>query len=447
LPPNATSVRGNDAGPFSRRVSEEDTGRTAYNEPGHGRRASIMSEERPKIRALDFLPVQVQGRQAFLLRDPQGLSRQEVILPVDMAYLLSQFDGTRTLREAQVNYVRRFGTLLTTDKIEDLLRRLDEALLLESEHFLEFKTQEEAAFRARATRPMTHAGRSYDDGAAAFLLAWQPRLDAAETQGFALDARRPLLIAPHYDMNGAAECYAAAYRLLAETDPPEVVVILGIAHSGGASPFILTRKPFETPFGALEADAAITEALIEAVPFDPLADEFLHRDEHSIEFQAVLLHFLYCRDADPPKIVPILCGGYHRQGGEVVNPGESGPAAQFLASLRELLAADSRRIALIASADLCHIGARFGQPPLTQVHLDLARRHDMSLLEKAQAGDAAGLYQTLAQEGDRYNVCGFPAIYALVSVATPSEGHLLSYRQFVEPQTQSAVSFASVALR
>ena len=407
-----------------------------------------MAEERPRVRPLDLIPVAAQGGQAFLLRDPQGLSDKEVVLPADLAYLVTQFDGTRTVREAQVSYVRRFGTLLMTDRIQDLLGRLDEALLMDTERFREFRARIEEEFRAQPVRRAAHAGRSYQAEAAAFAAAWQPRLEGASLPGdFRLDSRRPALIAPHYDMGGAAECYAAAYRLLAEAERPEVVVILGITHSGGSAPFALTRKPFETPFGVLEADEQMTGDLIAAAPFDALGDEFLHRDEHSVEFQAALLHFLY-REGAPPKLVPILCGSYHRREGKVVSPAGDEAVQGFITRLRELVSADSRRVAVIASADLSHVGARFGdRPPLTQVHLDLARRHDMALLEMTQAGDADGLCEAVGAEQDRYNVCGFPALYALARVSSPAEGRLLAYRQSVEAQTQSCVSFASVGLR
>jgi hypothetical protein len=377
------------------------------------------------------------------------LSPQELLLPADVAFLLSQFDGTRTVREVQVSYVRRFGSLITSDKINDLLARLDEALLLDTERFRQFAAQIEADFRARPTRPMAHAGRSYDETAAAFIQTWQPRLEAARLpDDFALDERRPALIIPHYDMNGAADCYASAYALLQQAPQPDVALIFGIAHDERESPFIMTRKPFETPFGALDTDAAIVEALARSAPFDVFADEFAHRDEHSIEFQAVMLHFLYCQAEEPPKIVPILCGGYHRRDGELADPATLETVAAFLASLRDLLASDPRRIAVIASADLSHIGARFGQPPpLTQAHLDLARRHDMALLDRAMAGDADGLFATLAEAQDRYNVCGFPAIYALLRILGITSGLLLSYKQATEPQTQSCVSFASVGVR
>jgi len=119
----------------------------------------------------------------------------------------------------------------------------------------------------------------------------------------------------------------------------------------------------------------------------------------------------------------------------------------FLKALREVVSNDQRRIALIASADLSHLGARFGQPPtLTQAHLDLAHRHDMALLEGAMRGDAENLYFTVAEVQDRYHVCGFPCIYALLRALPIEEGRLLSYQQATEPQTQSCVSFASVGI-
>ena len=408
-----------------------------------------MPDERPKLRPLEILSVRTASGQQFLVRDPRRLSSQELLVPADVAFLLTQFDGTRTVREAQLSYVRRFGSLITTDTINDLLARLDEALLLDTERFREFAAQVEADFRARPTRPMAHAGRSYDESAAAFIQTWQPRLEAARLpDDFALDEGRPALIIPHYDMSGAVDCYASAYALLQQAPQPDVVVILGIAHDGRESPFMLTRKPMETPFGALDTDAATIEALAASAPFDVFGEEFAHRDEHSIEFQAVMVHFLYCQAEEPPKIVPILCGGYHRRNGEMADPATLEPVTAFLSSLRDLVAGDPRRIAVIASADLSHVGARFGQPPpLTQAHLDLARRHDMALLNSAMAGDPDGLFATLAEAQDRYNVCGFPAVYALLRVLMITSGRLLSYKQATEPQTQSCVSFASVGVR
>ncbi|MCJ7797124.1 MAG: hypothetical protein MUQ56_10230, partial [Thermoleophilia bacterium] len=84
-----------------------------------------MPDERPKLRPLEILSVRTASGQQFLVRDPRRLSSQELLVPADVAFLLTQLDGTRTVREAQLSYVRRFGSLITTDTINDLLARLD----------------------------------------------------------------------------------------------------------------------------------------------------------------------------------------------------------------------------------------------------------------------------------------------------------------------------------
>src|ERR1019366_5722870 len=47
-----------------------------------------------------------------------------------------------------------------------------------------------------------------------------------------------------------------------------------------------------------------------ALWYDPRADEWVHRKEHSLEFQALWLKFLW-RDKTPPW-VPILCSSFER---------------------------------------------------------------------------------------------------------------------------------------
>ena len=61
------------------------------------------------------------------------------------------------------------------------------------------------------------------------------------------------LIAPHIDFNRGGPCFAWAYKALAESQPPDVFVVLGTGHSARQT-FVMSRKDFETPFGVLRAD-------------------------------------------------------------------------------------------------------------------------------------------------------------------------------------------------
>jgi len=85
-----------------------------------------------------------------------------------------------------------------------------------------------------------------------------------------------------------------------------VVVILGTAHSGAGSRFVLCDKGYRTPRGDLPVDREFLARLEKAQGRDLRSEMLVHRSEHSIEFQALFLAHLYA--GQPlPGIVPILC--------------------------------------------------------------------------------------------------------------------------------------------
>ena len=69
--------------------------------------------------------------------------------------------------------------------------------------------------------------------------------------------------------------------------------IFGVAHASPPVPFILTQKHYDTPFGVVKTDLDIVRRLEAVCTWDPYAYEIVHRTEHSIEFQAVMLAYLY----------------------------------------------------------------------------------------------------------------------------------------------------------
>ena len=93
-------------------------------------------------------------------------------------------------------------------------------------------------------------------------------------------------------------------------DPPELIIILGTSHYGsGPELFSATKKNYATPFGAVKTDAEFIDRLSARYRGDLFADELLHRNEHSIEFQALFLKWaLGNRElpgrADPGQLVP-----------------------------------------------------------------------------------------------------------------------------------------------
>ena len=251
------------------------------------------------------------------------------------------------------------------------------------------------------------------------------------------------LVVPHIDFSRGGPCYAWGYRELSGALPVDRWIVLGTVHVPIARPFALTCKDFETPLGPAEVDREFLDALLTRVGPEYLDDEFAHRGEHSIEFQGVFLRHVTPADR-PVRIVPILCGSCHRFVEERRLPTDGDAGEDFLAALRETLAALGGRSVLIASADLAHVGPQFGDPrPLTPGQSREVEEADRQMLLFVEAGDAGGFFRAVARDGDRRRICGLPPIYAVLRVLGGHRGRLLRYSQWPDPN--GTVSFAALA--
>ena len=161
------------------------------------------------------------------------------------------------------------------------------------------------------------------------------------------------IVAPHIDFHRGGPAYAWAYKSLAESDGADLYIILGTSHCGGENPFILTLKDFETPLGLVETDKEFVKALHQSCQENLFADEYLHRGEHSVEFQAVLLKFIKQRRAElrgeperPFKIVPILVSSFHPMVQNRTLPERHPPVARFIDALQDLASREAGAFAL-----------------------------------------------------------------------------------------------------
>ena len=67
------------------------------------------------------------------------------------------------------------------------------------------------------------------------------------------------------------------------------------------------------------------------------------------------------------------------------------------------------------------------------------------MLKHVEERNGDKLFFAISKEHDRKKVCGLPAIYTMLKVMEAKEGRLLKYGQAYTPETQSVVSFASMA--
>lgn len=400
----------------------------------------------PRLRGLEAFPVKQQGRDLIALRDPQGYLPNLVLLPPPIFYLASLCDGTRTPRDLQAAYVRRYGDIITSDQVNSILAELDQKMLLDSPAFRLYKGRLDQEYLSLPNRPMTSAGSGYPADPRQLLQAIREMLaEAGEPE--ALDGFPVGAVAPHIDLDRGWECYGKLYSLLAragEGGRPPLVVVLGTCHGEMEGPFALTRKNYLTPFGLVETDVGLAEGLAQAAGMDGLGDELSHRFEHSIEMQLPLLSAIF-GGADRFRLLPITCNSFHLFVESGKPPSEDPKVGAFLTALQGLLAAMEGGAFFLASADLAHVGRRFGSLlPLDGVMLSAVIAKDKEMLKAVEEGDAEGFFSYVASEKDSRHVCGLPPIYAMGKTLGERRGRLVSHCHWFDPQEGSAVTFASL---
>jgi len=325
----------------------------------------------------------------------------------------------------------------------------DDALFLESERFLEAKARVVEEFRSAELRVATHAGMSYEAEPEKLEQQLEALFAEADCPGIPdttqASGRLRALIAPHIDLRAGGPSYAWAYREIAERSDAEVFVLLGTSHAGGSHPFILTAKDFETPLGTVRTDGPFIERLRQAYGRELSRDEILHRTEHSLEFQVIFLQYVLGTER-PFTIVPILVSSFNHMIESGQPPIEDPAVGEFAQALRRTIAEDGRPTCIVAGVDFAHVGHKFGdREGLDPEFLSWVEEEDRLLIATLERGDVNGFFKEVAKNRDRRRICGFSPIYTMLATLPGSCGRLLSYARNDDPQTQSAVSFASVA--
>jgi hypothetical protein len=407
------------------------------------------SLEGPRLRPVEAFPARVDDREVVCLRDPSGVTESVLTVPRGLAPILALFDGTRSLVDVQAEIMRQCGELVLRSQLESMLEVLDRHLFLEGPRVDAERARQRAAFLGAPTRPAFLAGRSYDAEPAALAATLAEHFEPPSGPG-PIGRRRGGdvrgLVAPHIDFNRGGPAYAWAYRALAEAEDADCFIVLGTAHAGlDGHAFAATVKAFETPFGPLEVDREVLEAIVGRAPADLFAAELAHRNEHSIEFQAVWLQYLRRHSGGGERrIVPLLSSFAHECLVRGETPAGRREVAATLDAVRDAMAAIPRRYCVVAGADLAHVGPRFGdewqvgRPELARVQAE-----DRALLAPVVRADAEGFFAEAVQQGDRNRICGLSPIYALLRLLPGGAGRLLHYGQWPDPE--GTVTFASVS--
>jgi AmmeMemoRadiSam system protein B len=402
----------------------------------------IADNARPRLRHLELKWLTDGPEPLLFLRDPTGVAPASATVHRWVAVILGFCDGERDLNAIRAAFERRTGQAVPVDQLRNLFDQLDDALFLDSPRYYEKRHEVLRAYRDAAFRPPALADRVYPSDPNRLVTeldAYGPRnTGVAETR---LSEVRGI-VSPHIDYQRGGPIYAETWRRAEDAvNGAEVVVIFGTDHSGSAGKLTLTRQNFATPFGILPTAVDVVDALADAIgPDDAFEEELHHRKEHSIELAAVWLHRL--RRGAAPRIVPVLCGSFHRFTDGENDPAQDRRIDQAIEAIR--MTTVGRRMLVVAAGDLAHVGPEFGDPePFDAAARDNLASKDRLLLSSIESGDAAGFFAQLRAEQDERRICGLPPIYLTLRLLESSRGQVVGYDQC--PADAAGGSFVSIA--
>ncbi|UCF57857.1 MAG: AmmeMemoRadiSam system protein B [Deltaproteobacteria bacterium] len=401
-----------------------------------------MQDTAPILRKdLEFFPVQHGTQQLILIRDHLGLVPEGKAVAPPLYQLMSLLDGTRTVRDLQMELMRqKGGVLVGMDEVKSLLVHLEESYLLESERFRKARDQIVASFTSKRVRHCSHCGLTYPGNPSELknklnkIIASQPPVSEPE-------GKIKGLVSPHIDLSVGYKVYSSAYQMLNYTAPSRVV-LLGVGHQMVSDLFCLTDKDFETPLGITKGEKSLIHELRGAGGDNIAANDFAHRSEHSIEFQLIFLQHLL--QGKSFTIIPILCGFIQSCMPEYSREVYLEKTAPFLNVLRQILQDPDKQTLLVAGIDFSHIGPKFGHEMPAEYLKGRSEAHDKKLLQYLSTFDPDRFWEESRNVEDKFNVCGFSALACLLEILPSCKGQILNYQIWHEEPTRSAVSFAAV---
>ena len=398
--------------------------------------------ENLKLRMLEAYPVEYEGRKMIMLPDPERLGDNGIKVTLPGYYLMNLMDGTRTNEQIIESFENQFGQTVQMDDLIELAGQLDQAYLFDNQRYADYKKNVIQQFRDSVTRPAVFAGKSYSEDPDELLKSIEKMIGKP---GPKASGDLKAIVVPHIDFSIGGDMMASGWREVMETDA-ELFVILGTGHSMKDDFFSCIDKDFETPIGTMKVDHDFLSKL--NLNFgEGLFDHVeAHRSEHSIEFQSLFMAWL-ARSRLDIKAVPILLS-YPEGAWNNDDPIFNGERIDwFIDALGRTAKADARKVIFVASVDFSHVGSRFGdEEKLSEKKLKAIETDDRALLERVSEIDPSGFLNRIVDTNPTNRVCGFPALYTLLKLTDAKKGKLSEYRQNIEGEMDTMVSFATMSL-
>lgn len=240
------------------------------------------------------------------------------------------------------------------------------------------------------------------------------------------------VIVPHAGYAYSGQAAAWAYKYIAEQGMSDLYIIIGPSHS--SSQTSLTMETFDMPYGYVRVDQHFARKLLEKGNIKE--DNELHDEEHSVEVQIPFLQFIFKKQAEKLKILPILIG--HKITRDQLK--------KLALDIKEVAMDMNKNVTLIISSDFTHYGPAYRFIPFESHRKENIYKIDeaaINLIKEFKSEEFLNLV-----EKELMTICGALPIYLLLNYLKSGKVMLEQYYTSADLDTHSdyrnSVSYASI---
>ncbi len=246
--------------------------------------------------------------------------------------------------------------------------------------------------------------------------------------GFVLGA-----VVPHAGYFFSGPCAAWSYKEIAESEFPDLFVVIGPNHSGlGRTSIIL--DDWETPFGIIKTDNEFGKKLISNSCI--VEDAKAHLHEHSVEVQLPFLQFVSKDHLKDLRFVPITVGF-------------SSNVSEIASGIKKTIQESGKKACIIASSDFTHYGFSYGYVPFSADVKENMKKLDNGAIGFIKSLDSRGFLEYVNQK--KATICGAVPIAVLIELmkGKAKKVNLMQYYTSADivGDYNNAVGYASIIFK
>lgn len=424
--------------------------------------------QRPKLRPVRGFPAK-HGEQVLLgLADARQISDQVVFTAPAAQLIIPHLNGKNDLD----TIVAAVGRGLTRNDLEMLVAQLDGACLLEGPPFDALLTKMRRQFDSTKNLPPATTANFADALVAQKLGAETPDAEKAEhgprmlretmdewisqalkdVEAPSLDALPRAIMAPHLDYGRGWMNYAHIYGRLRVVDRPDRILVLGTNHFGQATGVCGCDKGYESPLGVCELDTEFVDRLRAKLGAEDAGklfeNRYDHEREHSIELHIPWIQHVFGADehGQYPRVFAALVHDPAQNNGDSYDGAGLG-ILPFIEAMKAAIAESPGHTLVVASVDLSHVGASFGDKisvvgddeKSTQFRNSVLQT-DREMLNLIAQGKAEELVSSMAWQQNPTRWCSVGAIVATMKIVEAEKFTMLNYTMAGDQQGVAMVS-------